>query len=132
MEEFDLRLSTHAKFIDTVMSIAGAIIVTFYKGPSILSSSSKPEISQHFLVLASDWVLSGIFLGITSVLSSVCFIGQATIPKKYPAEVIVMFSYCIVYNILSALTSFIVGNDLSAYSLWPNKRLLFVLYSINF
>nr|KAJ0218401.1 hypothetical protein LSAT_V11C300121000 [Lactuca sativa] len=129
MEAFDLSLTTQAKFIGTVVSIAGAIIITLYKGPSILSSSLKSEISQHLLVKPSDWVLGGIFIAITSILSSMCFIGQATVLKKYPAEVIVMFSYCIVYTILSALASFIVGDDLNSYSLRPKKRLLFVLYS---
>lgn len=43
-----------------------------------------------------------------------------------------MFSYCIVYTILSALASFIVGDDLNSYSLRPKKRLLFVLYSVFF
>ncbi|KAL7607774.1 hypothetical protein Lser_V15G11452 [Lactuca serriola] len=132
MEAFDLSLTTQAKFIGTVVSIAGAIIITLYKGPSILSSSLKSEISQHLLVKPSDWVLGGIFIAITSILSSMCFIGQATVLKKYPAEVIVMFSYCIVYTILSALASFIVGDDLSSYSLRPKKRLLFGIFGSAF
>ncbi|XP_024993993.1 WAT1-related protein At5g40230-like isoform X2 [Cynara cardunculus var. scolymus] len=121
--------TTQAKFIGTVVSIAGAILVTLYKGPSIIPSTLKSEIPKHLLVQPSNWVIGGVFLGIDCVFSSMFIISQAFVLKKYPAVMIVMFSYCFVCTILSVLTSLIVGADLSTFSLRPKKRLLSILYS---
>ncbi|XP_023740263.1 WAT1-related protein At5g40230 [Lactuca sativa] len=129
METVDLSITTQAKFIGTVVSIAGAIIMTLYKGPTILSSLLKSEISQNLLVQPSNWVLGGIFLAIDCVFGSMYMIAQAFILKKYPAEMIVMFSYCFVCTILAALASSIVEADLSSFSLKPKIRLMSILYS---
>lgn len=48
METVDLSITTQAKFIGTVVSIAGAIIMTLYKGPTILSSLLKSEMIVMF------------------------------------------------------------------------------------
>nr|XP_043607460.1 WAT1-related protein At3g28050-like isoform X2 [Erigeron canadensis] len=109
------RTTTHAKFIGTGLSIAGALIVTSYKGPLLW-------------VFSSTWVLGGILLAIDSVLCSLYLITQAFVIEKYPAVMIITFAYCFVCTILSALTSLIVGDDLSSFSLQPNIRLYCILY----
>ncbi|KAF5764294.1 putative EamA domain-containing protein [Helianthus annuus] len=130
METFQLGSSaTRAKFIGTVVSVAGAIMVTLYKGPAILSSPLKSEIVKNLSGQPSNWVLGGIFLAIDAAFSSAYIIAQAFVLKKYPAEMIVMFAYCFVCTILSGLTSLIVEDDLSSYSLQPKKRLFSILYS---
>ncbi|KAJ9549110.1 hypothetical protein OSB04_021653 [Centaurea solstitialis] len=130
MEAVNIRSSTtQAKIIGTVVSIGGAILVTLYKGPPIIPSLLKSEISKHLLVQPSNWVLGGVFLAIDCVFSSMYIISQAFVLKKYPAVMIVMFSYCFVCTILSVITSLIVEADLSTFSLQPKKRLLSVLYS---
>lgn len=121
--------TTQAKSIGTVVSIAGAILVTLYKGPPIIPSPLKSEISKHLLVQPSNWVIGGVFLAIDCIFASMCIISQAFVLKKYPAVMVVMFSYCFVCTILSVLTSLIVEADLSTFSLQPKKRLLSILYS---
>ncbi|XP_071704707.1 WAT1-related protein At5g40230-like [Rutidosis leptorrhynchoides] len=119
--------STRVKFIGTVVTISGAIIITLYKGLPILSPPLKSEISKH--LQPSNWVLGGIFLFITCVFSSVYVILQAFVLKKYPALMIVIFIYCFMCSVLSGATSLIVKDDLSSFSLQPKKRMLYVLYS---
>lgn len=68
--------TTQAKLIGTIVSIAGAIVVTLYKGPTILSSTLKSIISKNLLVQPSNWVLGGIFLTIDAVFSSMYIISQ--------------------------------------------------------
>nr|XP_043608824.1 WAT1-related protein At3g28050-like [Erigeron canadensis] len=121
--------TTHAKFIGTIVSIAGAIIVTLYKGPTLLSSPLKSENLKNLLVQPSNWVLGGIFLAIDAFFASMYIIAQALVLKKYPAVMIVMFSYCFVCTILSGLVSLIAEDDLSSFSLKPKKRLFSILYS---
>ena len=50
MEVLDLRSSiTQAKIMGTIVSISGALIVVFYKGPTIMSvASQEPPLSHHF------------------------------------------------------------------------------------
>ncbi|KAI3812106.1 hypothetical protein L1987_16811 [Smallanthus sonchifolius] len=130
MEAIDIkRLTTQAKFIGTVVSIAGAIIMTLYQGPSIIPYGLKSKVSKRFLGQPSNWVLGGILLTIDAIFASMYIISQAIVLKKYPVVIDLMFSYCFVCTIFSGLASLIVESDLSSFSLQPNSRLFSVLYS---
>ena len=72
--------TTQAKFIGTVVSIAGAILVTLYKGLPIIPSPLKSEISKHVLVQPSNWVIGGVFLAIDCVFASMFIVSQV---KQY-------------------------------------------------
>ncbi|GJX64424.1 WAT1-related protein [Tanacetum coccineum] len=111
--------------------IPGAIIMTLYKGPAILPSTLKSEITNNLLAQPSNWVLGGILLSVDAVFASMYIISQAFVLKKYPAVVTVMFSYCFICTILSGLASFIVEADLSGFNLQPKNRLFSVLYSVS-
>ena len=72
MEELALRsTSSQAKIIGTIVSISGAFIVTFYKGPPVFEASSSFKTSlQQNLALMSNWVLGGLLLTITCLSSA--------------------------------------------------------------
>ncbi|KAC9132068.1 hypothetical protein E3N88_46323 [Mikania micrantha] len=131
MEAINIRrLTTQAKFIGTVVSIAGAIIMTLYQGPSIIPSSLKATISNHLVLgQSSNWVLGGVLLTIDAIFASLYIISQAVVLKKYPLVINLMFSYCLICTFLSGLASFVVESDLSSFNLQPNMRLFSVLYS---
>ncbi|KAK7353298.1 hypothetical protein VNO80_18742 [Phaseolus coccineus] len=131
MEQLDWRkFSSLAKSLGTIVSISGAFIVTLYKGPALLlgvssaNSSPKPLFTED-----SNWILAGLFLAADCVMASAYIILQASILKKYPAELIVVFFYCFFVAIQSAVTCLVVERDISAWSLEPKLRLLAVLYS---
>ncbi|KAL2638411.1 hypothetical protein AAZV13_06G112400 [Glycine max] len=131
MEKLDWRkLSSLAKLLGTIVSIAGAFIVTLYKGPALLMGVSSANTSQQPLLSEdSNWILAGLFLAADCVMASAYIIVQASILKKYPAELIVVFFYCFFVAIQSAVTCLVVERDISAWSLEPKLRLLAVLYS---
>lgn len=56
---------------------------------------------------------------------------QASVIKKYPAELIMVFYYCFFVAIQAVVVSLIVETDLSAWSLKPKMRLIAVVYSVN-
>ncbi|XP_061348138.1 WAT1-related protein At3g28050-like [Gastrolobium bilobum] len=131
MEQLNWRSSSSlAKSLGTIVSIAGAFVVTLYKGPTLLMGLS-PLNSFQQLVFSQDsnWVLGGLFLAASCVTASAFIIVQASILKKYPAELIVVFFYCFFVAIQSAVTCLVVERDISAWSLEPKLRLLAVLYS---
>lgn len=60
MEKLDWRSSNSlAKSLGTIVSISGAFIVTFYKGPTLLMTSSS-----------SDWVIGGLLLVADCIMTS--------------------------------------------------------------
>ncbi|XP_020411590.1 WAT1-related protein At3g28050 isoform X2 [Prunus persica] len=134
MEKLNWRSSSsQAKTIGTVVSITGAFVVTFYKGPAViharLSSAGTGLFSNLFLFSEkSHWVLGGLLLAADSFSTSLWFIVQASILKKYPAVLITVFFYCFFVCIQCALVSLILVQDLSAWRLKPNIGLLAVLY----
>ncbi|KAL8532628.1 hypothetical protein ACS0TY_009001 [Phlomoides rotata] len=119
-----------AKAIGTVVSIAGAFVVTLYKGPGILTLQSSSKLHYgHIRVPESNWILGGLFLTADCVVASGYIIVQALILKKFPAELIVVFFYVFFAAILSTIVSLIADRDPSAWALQPNIRLIAVLYS---
>ncbi|KAL1556717.1 WAT1-related protein-like protein [Salvia divinorum] len=133
MEVLNCRSSSFlAKTFGTVVSISGAFVVTLYKGPEILTHLSSPKLHYEYIgVVAaqSSWIIGGLFLAADCVVASAYIIVQASILKKYPAELIIVFFYCFFAAILSTFVSLITDRDLSAWSLQPNIRLIAVLYS---
>ncbi|PQQ03954.1 WAT1-related protein [Prunus yedoensis var. nudiflora] len=104
MERIDGRSSSSlAKTLGTIVSISGAFI--------------------------SNWVLGGMCIALNCVLASSWLIVQASVLKKYPAELIMVFYYCFFVAIQSVVVSLTVERDLSAWELKPKIRLIAVLYS---
>lgn len=131
MEKVDCRsYSTLAKSMGTIISMGGAFVVTFYKGPLLLkalpstSNSSHQVLSQH-----SNWVLGGLLLAVDCTMASSWLIVQALILKKYPAKLIVVFFYFFFSTVLSSIVCLVMVRDPSAWSLKSKTRLVSVLFS---
>ncbi|KAG8653993.1 hypothetical protein MANES_05G089500v8 [Manihot esculenta] len=130
MEKVDWRTSrTLAKAMGTIVSIGGAFILTYYRGPPVLMTLSSLNASPQRFMQLSNWVIGGSLLAVDCVMASAWIIIQALILKKYPAELIVVFFYCFFVTILSAIVCVVVERDPFAWSLKPNIRLAAVLYS---
>ncbi|KAL2928786.1 hypothetical protein RDABS01_028536 [Bienertia sinuspersici] len=131
MEKLNVRnLTCLAKLVGTIVSIAGAFIVTLYEGPPLLKRH-VPLHSHQFILLGehTKWIIGGFLLAVDCVMASSWVIIQAIILKKCPAELIVVFFYCFFVAMQSGIVTFIVERDLSVWSLKPELRLLAVLYS---
>ncbi|CAL5368093.1 unnamed protein product [Camellia sinensis] len=80
MEKFDLRKpSRQAKSLGTLVAVLGAFVMTLYKGPPLLVAI-LPSNLPHRLLLSQEqpnWVLGGLFLGISCLSSSIWNIVQA-------------------------------------------------------
>lgn len=131
MEKLDWRSSSSlAKCVGTIVSITGASVVTFYKGPPILTTHSSSYFSHQLLLLQlSNWVIGGFLLAVDCVLTSSWIIVQAKIVKKYPVELVIVFYYFFFVAIQSAAICLIVERDSSAWSLKPTTRFMAILYS---
>jgi hypothetical protein len=54
----------------TIVSIAGAFIVTLYKGLPLLMPPSPTNSSHQLFLQVSNWVIGGLLLAVDAVLSS--------------------------------------------------------------
>jgi len=68
--------SSNAKVIGSIISIAGAFVMTFYKGPSIMNSSSLHQSIGFLKSVDSSWAIGGILLTIDFFLLSLRYIFQ--------------------------------------------------------
>lgn len=83
MESAALRSrSSQAKILGTIVSLAGAFVVTLYKGPPLVFPHQSPSISLHQPLLNpttptnSNWVLGGLLLTAEYILVPLWYIVQ--------------------------------------------------------
>jgi len=74
MENLAATRSSNAKVIGSIISIAGAFMMTFYKGPSIMNSSSLHQPFGFLMSVDSSWAIAGILLIFDYFLSSLWYI----------------------------------------------------------
>ncbi|KAK4485781.1 hypothetical protein RD792_008428 [Penstemon davidsonii] len=132
MEEVNWRrLSTISKSAGTIVSILGAFIVTFYKGPAILNTPliTSGSSTQLYLPSTQNWVLGGLLLACASFVTSSWCILQASILKMYPSEMIVVAIYCFFVTIQSSMVYLIAERDVTAWRIETTIGLTAILYS---
>lgn len=132
MEKIQLkRSSTRAKVLGTVVSIAGAFVVTLYKGPKILApTTSTPNfLHQPLGSSQSNWMLGGLFLTTEYFLVPMWYIVQTWIMKEYPAEVTVVFFYNLCVSILAGIVGFFSEPDSNKWIIKPDIALASILCS---
>ncbi|XP_062159600.1 WAT1-related protein At5g40240-like isoform X2 [Alnus glutinosa] len=118
--------SSQAKLLGTIVSITGASVVTFYKGPPIMMT---PSSSQLLLSPQSSWILGGILLTADAFSYSAWYIVQASILKIYPAVLVILFHMFFYNTILSAVFTLIIVRDPDAWRLRLDMGLVAILYT---
>ncbi|KAL8136415.1 hypothetical protein V2J09_002416 [Rumex salicifolius] len=132
MERFNWRsFSFQAKIIGTIVSVSGALIVIFYKGPAIILYMQKsPSTLQSSLdSLHSNWVLGGILLVSSHLLSAIWYIIMTDIIKEFPAKLVVVFFNCFFGAMICGTVGFVFESNPSAWLLKLDLSLAAVLYS---
>lgn len=80
MEKLDIRsLSSQAKIVGTIVSIAGALVVVLYEGPRIIKSASpQPRLHSHQTLNSSqtNWIIGGVLLTADYLFLSTWYIVQ--------------------------------------------------------
>ncbi|XP_077217487.1 WAT1-related protein At3g28050-like isoform X2 [Tasmannia lanceolata] len=141
VENVDIRSSrSQAKFLGILISISGAMVVTFYKGLPIRFSSPSSSYHRHLLknqsppnsLIAENWILGALFLVIACLSSSVWNTFQAATVRGYLAEITIVLFSSIFGTIQCSIVSLIAERDSSAWRLRPDIELISIAYSAVF
>ncbi|KAH9790544.1 WAT1-related protein [Citrus sinensis] len=124
------KASSQAKVLGTIVSIAGAFIVTLYKGPRITTiASPKVSLSHALRSSNSNWAVGGLFLTAEYILVPLWYIVQTQIMKEYPAELTVVFLYNLCVSFVAAIVGLITERDSMAWKVGPGIALASVMCS---
>ncbi|KAK7353300.1 hypothetical protein VNO80_18744 [Phaseolus coccineus] len=127
MEKLDWKAySSWAKSIGTFVSIAGALIMSLFKGQAVINNYQpfKSFHGKRFVSVQYEWVLGAVFLVASSFLLSVNFILVKRILREYPSEPVVVLIRLTLTSILSVPAALISEKDLKALRLGFNMELI--------
>ncbi|XP_060193671.1 WAT1-related protein At5g40240-like isoform X2 [Lycium barbarum] len=133
MEKLDIRkASSQAKSVGTIVAIIGASIMTLYKGPRVLGSDlpSDSNSSYHSLLSQeSNWVLGGLLITITCIMSSGWNILQTDTVKKYPEQMTIVFFTCFFGSIQCAILTLAIERNPEAWMVKPGIGMTAIVFS---
>lgn len=124
-----------AKVLGTLASVAGALVITLYKGPAIYTSDSRLHKSYLLPALGGatgkNWTLGCIYLIIHCLCWSSWIVLQAPLLKKYPARLSVT-SYSCFFSVLQLLAiAACYEKDPQAWEVHSSGELLSILYMVS-
>ncbi|GKV14471.1 hypothetical protein SLEP1_g25350 [Rubroshorea leprosula] len=134
MEKLEWRSRTsQAKTLGTLVSISGAFVVTFYKGPTVMKTESL-GVPTHLLIFSPQlkWIIGALLLATEAFMLSTMYILQTMVLKMFPAVFTVILYVNFFNTILSSFYSLILVEDPSAWKLRLDIGLIAVLYSALF
>ncbi|KAI4328225.1 hypothetical protein L6164_020598 [Bauhinia variegata] len=135
MEDLDLKLqSSQAKTIGTVVSIAGALVVTLYKGLPLLTTNASQQdkviiLGATLLSQQSHWLLGGFLLAVASFCMTLLLIILTKITEDYPAELMITtisYGYMV---ILSAIVALVAEQNPKAWIFRTDMELVATIYA---
>ncbi|KAA8546394.1 hypothetical protein F0562_002867 [Nyssa sinensis] len=125
------EVRSQAKIIGTIVTFAGALLMTFYKGP-VINLIWTPTTS-HFINSndSSDrhWLTGTLCILVGCCAWSCFFILQSITVKKYPAELSLAFWICLMGTLQSTVVTLVFEHHLGVWSIGWDSRLLAPLYT---
>ncbi|KAI5402340.1 hypothetical protein KIW84_050087 [Lathyrus oleraceus] len=123
--------SSNAKVMGSIISIAGAFVLTFYKGKSILNSSSLHQSNEFLKSVDSSWAIASIMLIVDYFLVSLWYILQVHILKEFPDELSLVLLYSISATIISTFVALLSVSNASAWKIGLNLSLISIVSSVS-
>lgn len=123
-----------AKVAGTVLCVAGASVITLYKGPAIYSPASELHKTTPLFLLLGDangknWTLGCIFLIGHCLSWSGWLVLQAPVLKKYPARLSVTSYTCFFGLIQFLIIAALFERDIEAWKFHSGGELFSILYA---
>ncbi|MFQ6637159.1 hypothetical protein Gotur_013780 [Gossypium turneri] len=117
-----------AKFVGTTGCIGGAMVLTLYKGKTLVGSDSETMVHAVNYVKKERWGIGSIFLAAGTVFWSSWFLVQASIGRTYPCQYSSTAFLSFFSAIQSAVISLITERDFTRWVLKEKLELITVAY----
>ncbi|XP_047155623.1 WAT1-related protein At3g28050-like [Vigna umbellata] len=126
--------SSQAKVMGSIISISGAFVLTFYKGPSIVNAHKHLSLSlqdQINFLKSEDasWATGGILLIADYILTSVWYILEEDILRVFPDELTLVLLYNVTATIFTANVGLFAEPSASAWKIGLNVSLISIVSS---
>ncbi|VVA13620.1 PREDICTED: WAT1-related [Prunus dulcis] len=125
------KIPSVAKVIGTVITVMGAMVMTWYKGPIVEIIRGQTQSHNNTTALSTEqhWI-TGTFM----LLARCCgwsgfFILQSFTLKLYPAELSLTALICLMGALEGAVATFILEHNMSVWVIGWDSRLLAAGYS---
>ncbi|XP_057853596.1 WAT1-related protein At5g07050 [Cryptomeria japonica] len=131
MEKIRIRqLRSQAKIVGTLVCVGGAMFMTFYKGPIVPMPWSLHAHYHYLNAVASHDNIKGCLCLVTATLSwASLFVLQASVLKKYPAQLSLVTLICLMGALQSIVITLAVERHPSAWAVGFDMNLLTAVYS---
>lgn len=134
LEKVDIRkLPSQAKIIGTIVTVAGAMLMTIYRGPVVNIFGSHVAVQHGATSAAANsgqhWVLGTLFVLGSCFGWSAFFILQSYTVKEYPAELSLTTWICFMGSLEGGVVSLVFVRDMKAWALGWDSRLLASVYT---
>nr|KJB11460.1 hypothetical protein B456_001G260300 [Gossypium raimondii] len=143
MEKLEMRKSSsQAKLLGAIVAVTGAFVVTLYKGPPVLMSSSPSDFLHHpfdskqfkwiigGLSEQSKWIIGGFLLLLVCLSSATWNVLQAATVKEYTDKMTIVFFFTFFIAIQSLVFSVILERNPTAWRLKSTEEVAAILCSI--
>ncbi|XP_015573631.1 WAT1-related protein At5g40240 isoform X2 [Ricinus communis] len=136
METLDIRRSSsQAKSLGAIVSVAGAFVVTLYKGPAVLMTTQTSNFHHHHQLLFSqkpEWIFGGFLLLIVCLLSATWNVAQGATVKEYQEPMTIVFFFTFFITIQSAVFSLILERNPNAWILKSSIEIIAIVFTAVF
>ncbi|KAK1277356.1 WAT1-related protein [Acorus gramineus] len=136
MEKVNMKkVMCQAKVVGTVVTVAGAMVMTLYKGPIVEMVWSRHAHTHNEPVPASassaekDWLKGSIFLIIATLAWAGLFILQAITLRKYTAQLSLTALICFLGTLQSIAVTFVMEHSPSVWTIGWDMNLLAAAYA---
>ncbi|KAL8162932.1 hypothetical protein V2J09_014421 [Rumex salicifolius] len=133
MEKVDIKkVRCQAKVVGTLITVAGAMLMTLYKGHVINFFWSRHVATPTAASAASadkDWLMGSILLIIATLAWAAFFILQAVTMKKYAAPLSLTAIVCGLGTLQSIAVTFVMEHKASVWTIGFDMNLLAAAYA---
>ncbi|KAL8509879.1 hypothetical protein ACS0TY_016919 [Phlomoides rotata] len=135
MEKVKLTsMSSQAKVMGALVSIAGALIVVLYNGPLLitdhaLQSRTPSHVFDSISNARSNWIVGGALNAACYAIASIWYIFQGKFVREYPAEFILVFFYNFFAMVLAVPVGIASEPHLSSWKVPLDVRFFSILYA---
>ncbi|XP_058190082.1 WAT1-related protein At4g08290-like [Rhododendron vialii] len=125
------EVRSQAKVMGTLLTFAGALIMTIYKGPIInfIWSQKASHLVQSNDPSDKHWLTGTLCILVGCFAWASFFILQSITVKKYPAELSLAFWICLMGAVQSAALTLVAEHHPGIWAIGWNSRLLAPVYT---